>query len=91
MGAEMNALGSIRFRFYLGGKLVRQETAEVTSGEQLAALGERHSTYMIDVAEATGDTWMVEAEVLNDPTDPERFLRFGTDEGGMRDPHPLLG
>lgn len=34
---------------------------------------------------------MVEPEILNDPTDPGRFLRFGTDDGGMHEPHPLLG
>ena len=87
----MEPIGSVRVRLYLGGQLVRQETVEITSGADLAKLGEVHSTYLLNRAAREGGLWMVEVEILNDPTDPDRFLRFGTDDGGMREPHPLFG
>ena len=83
-----NLLGAIRFRFYLAGKLLRTETVEVVSGQHLSDLGLEHSMWMVRQAVATDSKWLVEAEILNDPTDPNRFLRFGTDEGGMVEPLP---
>lgn len=84
-------MGTCRFRLYLGGELVQMETVEIISGDQLSQLSERHSTYLLQRAEAEDKLWLVEVEVLNDPTDPDRFLRIGTDTGGMRAPHPLFG
>lgn len=82
-------MGSVRFRMYVAGQLVRQETAEVTAGEDLKTLAEVHSTWLVQ--RAGTDPWLVEVELLSDPTDPDRFIRFGTDNKGMVDPHPLFG
>lgn len=88
---EHDALGPIGVRLYLHGQLVRQEQVDITSLEQLTELAEQHSTELLQRAEAEQTTWMVEVEVLVDPSDPDRFLRFGTDDAGMREPHPLFG
>lgn len=82
----MSVVGSFRVRLYLAGELVQESTHEVTEPNQLGELSEKHSRYLLAEAAKTGATWMVEVEILNDPTDPERFLRFGTDPRGMRDP-----
>lgn len=81
----------MRFRLFLAGEVVRDEIVEVTSGEQLAALSQQHSSYLLQAAAEQDTVWMVEAEVLNDPTDPERFMRFGTDPSRMNEPLPLDG
>lgn len=73
----------IDVRFYVAGKQVRRERLEVEP-PQLAALAEEHSQFMFMVAGQR--PWLVSVELLDDPDDPNRFTRFGTDVEGMRDP-----
>lgn len=67
---------------WLAGTLVLDETRNVDSATFAERLGNAHS----DLVGSTTLPWLMEVEVLDDPTDPERFLRFGTDTDRMRVP-----
>lgn len=77
-------IGTITIRLFVAGKLTRKENFELTTPDDLRRLGEEHVQTLI------GETqpWMVEIEMLNDPSE-ERFIRFGTDQAGMINPLPF--
>lgn len=71
------------FRCFIDGVLQWEEEA----GGDFERLAGAHQQR---IGREAGDRpWHVEIEVLLDPADPERFLRFGTDTKALRDPQPL--
>lgn len=74
-------IGTITVRLFIAGKLAKKENFEITTPEDLRRLGQEHATGLVDETRP----WMIEIEMLNDPSE-ERFLRFGTDRAGMMDP-----
>lgn len=81
----------VAFRLYIDGKLDFEETLDIEP-HQLQEVSDRHMLRVFGK-----DVWLVEVELLDDMTDPERFMRFGTDTSLMvapmddPDKHPWSG
>lgn len=75
---------AVRFRFYLAGTLIWTETLESIVELDMSDLSSRHARWML--TQAGDQPWLVEAELLDDPDDLNRFLEFRSDPAGMRDP-----
>ena len=71
---------AVRFRFYLTGTLIWTETLESTVELDMSDLSSRHARWML--TQAGDQPWVLEAELLDDPDDFDRFLQFRS----MHDP-----
>lgn len=73
----------VAFRYFVDGKLWEENIREIDVNDMKS---------LVEVAQAdaekvaTHDTWLIEVELLDDPDDPNRFLRFGTDTSLMTNP-----
>lgn len=81
----MNDVGRTTVRVWIDKQLVVTEDVGA-EGEWAHVVG-RHIE-MIGAADRDGKVWLIECELHDFPPD-ERFLRFGTDTGGIVDPIPI--
>lgn len=81
-------VGSYRSRVYLNGQLISTEVHEVTGDAQMHEAAEQAAQLLTERITSPDDVWLIECELMGSD-DPERFVRFGTDTGGMIDPIQL--
>jgi hypothetical protein len=73
----------LRFRGYQGKNLVVDElivAPEIDLDRILPTMAEKHAEELAD------KPFMIEIEFLDEPDVNQRFIRFGTDPTGMREP-----
>ena len=79
----------LRFRVWIGGRLVDEQWIDVLAISQagLAQMQFAHVAH-VDRANVADEPWMIE---IYDPEEPDdrAYFRFGTDSGAMVQPEPL--